>query len=303
MDERRYEQQCYEEDETEISLLDILLILAEGKKIIISCIMVFLLAGLGYALFINKPQYASTMQIVAMTQDSPKVGDFNVYVDGNVIVGILESDAVLDSVIDKNDLLKAEDGNELSRVSVRNKLGDAIDTQLDAYNGIVRVTVRDASPEKARNIALSIYDTSLARLEEMGVILAIQKDAYIQTEIEKSIEKIQKFKEEANLTSVNKNIDERLKTLFLFALYKEGSVYRKSVPTVIYLMSPPSLPDQPMPRGRGKIIAISTILGLFLGIMVAFIIHFMRFSASGSATEYKMNRLKELACIKRKIVD
>lgn len=92
MDEKKYEIPCYEEDETEISLLDILLIIAEGKKIIISCVLVCLLAGLGYALFLNKPEYASTMQIAAINQYSPKAGDFNVYLNGNLIAGIIKSD-------------------------------------------------------------------------------------------------------------------------------------------------------------------------------------------------------------------
>lgn len=47
MDEKKYEIPCYEEDETEISLLDILLIIAEGKKVILSFFLIFLLVGLG----------------------------------------------------------------------------------------------------------------------------------------------------------------------------------------------------------------------------------------------------------------
>ena len=80
----------------------------------------------------------------------------------------------------------------------------------------------------------------------MGIFVSGQKDAYIQSEIEKSIGKIQKFKEETN-TYVNKDIDELLKTLSLFSLYEEGVIYRKSAPMVVQLVSPPTFPDQPLP--------------------------------------------------------
>ena len=299
MDERKYEIPCYEEDETEISLLDILLIIAEGKKIIISCVLVSLLAGLGYALFLNKPEYASTMQIAAINQYSPKAGDFNVYLNGNLIAGIIKSDAVLDSVIDQNKLLKGEDGSTASRISVRKELADAIDPEIDAKSGIVRVSVKDQSPEKALNIAKSLYDSSLVILQDMGVFVSNQRDAYIQSEIEKNIEKIQKFKEETSSTTSNKDIDELLKTLSLFSLYEEGAMYRNRTPMIVQLVSPPSLPDEPMPRGRGKVVVLSTILGMFLGLTFAFISHFLRVSSSDPETAEKVKRLKELAGFKR----
>ena len=299
MDEKKYEIPCYEEDETEISLLDILLIIAEGKKIIISCVLVCLLAGLGYALFLNKPEYASTMQIAAINQYSPKAGDFNVYLNGNLIAGIIKSDAVLDSVIDQNKLLKGEDGSTASRISVRKELADAIDPEIDAKSGIVRVSVKDQSPEKALNIAKSLYDSSLVILQDMGVFVSNQRDAYIQSEIEKNIEKIQKFKEETSSTTSNKDIDELLKTLSLFSLYEEGAMYRNRTPMIVQLVSPPSLPDEPMPRGRGKVVVLSTILGMFLGLTFAFISHFLRVSSSDPETAEKVKRLKELAGFKR----
>jgi uncharacterized protein involved in exopolysaccharide biosynthesis len=298
LDEKKYEIPCYEEDETEISLLDILLIIAEGKKIIISCVLVCLLAGLGYALFLNKPEYASTMQIAAINQYSPKAGDFNVYLNGNLIAGIIKSDAVLDSVIDQNKLLKGEDGSTASRISVRKELADAIDPEIDAKSGIVRVSVKDQSPEKALNIAKSLYDSSLVILQDMGVFVSNQRDAYIQSEIEKNIEKIQKFKEETSSTTSNKDIDQLLKTMSLLSLYEEGAVYRKSAPMVVQLVSPPTLPDQPLPRGRGKIAALSGILGLFVGLTFAFIKHFWVVSSSDPETEEKVRRLKELIGIK-----
>ena len=304
MDERKYENLCYEEeDESEISFLDILLILAEGKKVILSFFFIFLIVGLGYGVFIKKPEYASSMQIAAITQNSPKVGDFNVYVSGNLISGILESDSVLDSVIDKNDLIKKDDGTSVTRINARKDLKDSIDTKVDDKSGIVDVTVKDRNPEKALKVAKSLYDSSLIILQEMGMTISGQKDAYIQSKIEKNIEKIQKNKKEANTAVVNKDIDELLKTLALFSVYEEGAVYRNSAPMVVQLVSPPTLPDQPLPQGRSKLAALSGLLGLFLGLTFAFLKHFWQVSASDPETEEKVKKLKELVGIKHKPVN
>lgn len=300
MDERRYEIPCYEEDETEISLLDILLIIAEGKKVILSFFLIFLIAGLGYGIFMKKPEYASSMQIAAITQNSPKTGDFNIYVSGNLISGILTSDSVLDSVIDQNGLLINEDGTAKTRVQARKSLSDNIESKVDDKSSIVTVTVKDRFPEKTLTVARSLYDSSLAILQEMGMTISGHKDAYIQSEIEKNIDKIEEFKKSAANGVVHKDIDQLLKTMSLLSLYEEGSVYRKSAPMVVQLVSPPKLPDQPLPSGRGKIAVLSAMLGLFVGLTFAFIKHFWKVSASAPETEEKVMRLKELVGIKKR---
>ena len=298
MDERKYEIPCYEEDETEISFLDILLIIAEGKKVILSFFLIFLLAGLSYGILIKKPEYGSSMQLAALTQESKRVGDFNIFVSGNLISGILTSDSVLDSVIDKNNLLKKEDGTTVTRIKARKTLLDSIDSKVDDKSSIVTVTVKDKYPEKALIVAKSLYDSSLTILQEMGMTISGHKDAYIQSEIEKNIDKIEEFKKSTGNGVVNKDIDQLLKTMSLLSLYEEGAVYRKSAPMVVQLVSPPTLPDQPLPRGRGKIAALSGILGLFVGLTFAFIKHFWEVSSSDPETEEKVRRLKELIGIK-----
>ena len=300
MDERRYEIPCYEEDETEISLLDILLIIAEGKKVILSFFLIFLLAGLSYGILIKKPEYGSSMQLAALTQESKRVGDFNIFVSGNLISGILTSDSVLDSVIDKNNLLKKEDGTTVTRIKARKTLLDSIDSKVDDKSSIVTVTVKDKYPEKALIVAKSLYDSSLTILQEMGMTISGHKDAYIQSEIEKNIDKIEEFKKSTGNGVVNKDIDQLLKTMSLLSLYEEGAVYRKSAPMVVQLVSPPTLPDQPLPRGRGKIAALSGILGLFVGLTFAFIKHFWQVSSSDPETEEKVKRLRELVGIRKR---
>lgn len=300
MDEKKYEIPCYEEDETEISLLDILLIIAEGKKVILSFFLIFLLAGLGYGIFLKKPEYASSMQIAPITSETKTAGEFNVLVRGDLVAGILKSQSVIDSIIDDNDLLKNKDGTTNKRDIVRKSISAAIDQQVDQESGLVTVTVKDLSPERARNIAQSVYEATKKILTEIGIEVSVKKDSFLLSEIEKSLVKLEQYKREGTKTTAVKNdLEELMKALSLFSVYEEGAVYRKSAPMVVQLVSPPTLPDQPLPRGRGKIAALSGILGLFVGLTFAFISHFLRVSSSDPETAEKVKRLKELAGFKR----
>ena len=83
----------------------------------------------------------------------------------------------------------------------------------------------------------------------------------------------------------------------LLSSNEEGAVYRKSA-MVVQLVSPPTLSGPAASEGRGKIAALSGILGLFVGLTFAFIKHFWVVSSSDPETEEKVRRLKELIGIK-----
>lgn len=288
------------DDGDEISILDILLIIAEGKKTILSFLFVFLIMGIGYGLFIQKPEYASSMQIAPISQNSPKAGNFNIFADGNLISGILLSDSVLDSVIERNNLLIKDDGTSSGNIAVRKTLKNNIETKVDDRSGIINVEIKNESPQKAFEIAESLYDSALVVMHEMGITISDQKNSYIISEIEKNIKKIQTLRKHDNLTDTNKEIDELLRTLSLFSLYREGAIYREEAPLVIQLISAPKLPDQALPRGRGKTLLLSAFLGLFLGLAAAFLKHFWQTSLRDPESMEKVERLKSLLSFKNK---
>ena len=165
----------YEDEGDEISILDILLIIAEGKKIILSFLFLFLLLGLSYGIFIQKPEYVSRLQIAPISQNSPKTGDFNIYADGNLISGIMLSDSVLDSVIKKNNLLIKEDGSLYRNTTARKMLKNSIDTKMEDKSGIITVEVKNKNPQKTLDIAKSLYEYTLDIMSEMGKTISNQK--------------------------------------------------------------------------------------------------------------------------------
>jgi len=98
----------------------------------------------------------------------------------------------------------------------------------------------------------------------------------------------------------NKEIEELLRTLSLFSLYKEGTLYREEAPLVIQLVSAPKLPDQPLPRGRAKTALLSAFLGLFLGFAFVFLRYFWRVSSNDVESKEKINKLKALLGLRNK---
>ena len=290
----------YEDEGDEISILDILLIIAEGKKIILSFLFLFLLLGLSYGIFIQKPEYVSRLQIAPISQNSPKTGDFNIYADGNLISGIMLSDSVLDSVIKKNNLLIKEDGSLYSNTTARKMLKNSIDTKMEDKSGIITVEVKNKNPQKTLDIAKSLYEYTLDIMSEMGKTISNQKNSYILSEIEKNIEKINAYREQNSTVDTNKEIEELLRTLSLFSLYKEGTLYREEAPLVIQIVSAPKLPDQPLPRGRAKTALLSAFLGLFLGFAFVFLRYFWRVSSNDVESKEKINKLKALLGLRNK---
>ena len=284
----------YEDEGDEISILDIMLIIAEGKKIILSFLFLFLLLGLSYGIFIQKPEYVSRLQIAPISQNSPKTGDFNIYADGNLISGILLSDSVLDSVIKKNSLLIKENGSLYSNAAARKMLKNSIDTKMEDKSGIITVEVKNKNPQKTLDIAKSLYEYTLDSMSEMGKTISNQKNSYILSEIEKNIEKINAYREQNSAVDTNKEIEELLRTLSLFSLYREKA------PLVIQLVSAPELPDQPLPRGRGKTTLLSAFLGLFLGLTFVFLRYFWRVSSNDIESKEKIKKLKALLGLKNK---
>lgn len=290
--------QC--EEVEEISILDILIIIAEYKRFIVSVMLLFSLVGLVYAFFFSKQEYVSTLQVAPVMPSMAKTGEFNIYLSSGLIRGIMQSDAVLDYAIEKNDLLKDEDGAPRTKLRAREELTKQISFRTTQRNepdsGIVSLNVKAKTPELAQSVAKSIYDASLETLNSLGVLTSKERDSYLADEIKASVEKLKEYKNIGTdeVITGDTKFNELLKTLSIMSLYDEGAVYRNKIPMVVQLVSPPSLPDDKEPQGRAKIILLSALLGLFAGLTLAFIRHFWSASSSDPESAAKIARLKEL---------
>ena len=287
------EQEFYPDNcDEEMSILDILIVLAEQKKLIIGTVLLFTLAGLLYAFFLTEPKYSSEVQMMPLTSSVFDNGDFAVQMPGNIVGGVIMSNATLDAVIDEFGLLKTKGGGSQSRITARRELEKDIKVDIDKNNSVITLKVDAAEPETAMKMAGFIYDRTVGTLEEMGITATISnKDAYLEGVIKKKINEIEKNSSDGG---GNSRITSLLDLYTMLTQYDVNRKIKDKSPMVIQLISPASLPDEKAPQGRGKIVALSALLGLFCAVMLAFARHFWKSSDEDAATAEKKKRLRML---------
>ena len=207
-DEKRYD----ENNEYEVSLLDLLVILVQQRKFIIKTTAVFAVAAVIYALAAT-PIYKSTLQIMppgggqqsgaAAMLAAAGMGDLMMgalSTPADTVAGVIKSPAVLDRVIEKNKLRarKAEPSfisrllrfgaddkeDEPKRLSdVRKSLNDSVQAAADKKSNIITVSVNDISPEMAVKLAQSLFDETSAIMQTVALTPSAQKRAFLETQI------------------------------------------------------------------------------------------------------------------------
>ena len=206
------------------------------------------------------------------------------------------SNQMLDIVIDKFYLMK-QDGKAVTRISARKALRKKIKVEADKKNNLLTLTVKADSPEKAKEMAQFIYKQSVTSLEQMGIAATIgNKDRYLDDTIRKKMDEIQQDKNPADSASKMKNI---LEIYAVLTQYDENRKLTEKTPLVIELISPATLPDEKAPQGRGKIVLLSALLGLFVGMMAAFMSYMWRTMEEDPETAAKKAQLKALVGLRR----
>ncbi|MCC8178938.1 MAG: hypothetical protein LIO38_07495 [Cloacibacillus sp.] len=285
------EQELYPENcDEEMSILDILIVLAEQKKLIIGTVLLFTLAGLLYAFFLTEPKYSSEVQMMPLTSSVLDNGDFAVQMPGNIVGGVILSNATLDVVIDEFGLLKTRGGGSQSRITARRELEKDIKVDIDK-NSVITLKVDASEPETAMKMAGFIYNKTVGTLEEMGITATVSnKDAYLEGTIKKKINEIEKKSSDGGSPKITSLLD----LYTMLTQYDENRKIKEKSPMVIHLISPASLPDEKAKQGRGKIVVLSALLGLFCAVMLAFARHFWKSSDEDAATAEKKKRLRML---------
>lgn len=201
----------------EVSLLDLLVILVRQRFFIIKFTSLFALLAIIYSLLAT-PVYKSTLQIMPPGGDSRSgaaavlaatglgelAGGFGAS-QGDTVVGITKSNVVLDRVIDKNGLLtRKSEGFSLTRAvkglfasseeekkpkmrtMVRASLSEQIQSAADKKSGIISVSVSDTSPEMAVQLAQSVFDETLAVMQNVAVTPSAQQRLFIEEQLKEN---------------------------------------------------------------------------------------------------------------------
>ncbi|MEG1825274.1 MAG: Wzz/FepE/Etk N-terminal domain-containing protein [Cloacibacillus sp.] len=292
MDEKQFQPPYYYNEEDDgISMLDILIILAERKKMIIAVTLIFLLGGLAYGFFFTKAKYMGEVQVMPVSSAIVNKGTYNVYVSGNIISGIATSNAALDAVIDKFGLLKRDDKN-VTRKQARAKLKKDVKVKYDDKTGVISITADADSPQQAADMANYVYDITEKSLKELAMVAVVDNNTALLGE------ELSKIKAQGGFAGLDTKTDDgmaRIVELYsTLTQYDDSKQLKNKTPVVLQLIAPASVPDEKEAQGRGKIAVLSAILGLFVGITLAFVCNFWQTAEDDPETKEKKARLRAL---------
>mgnify|MGYP001776683507 FL=1 len=293
--EQRTNMEMFQDECEELSLLDIVIVLAEQKKLIAAVTLIFALAGLAYALLFTKPEYKSEIQMMTVNSRITGDGELSVYLPGNMIDAVVSSNAMRDAVISEFNLTNV-DGKEISKDAAQRSLEKNVGVSI-GKSGLVTISVKSPSPEQSMKMADFIYKKTAETLLAMGVTSTIEtRDTFLEKTIREKLNEIDKT---GAAGDPNSKISSILELYTVLSQYNENQRIKDKSPMVLQLVSPASTPDEKEPQGRGKIVVLATLLGFFCAVTAAFLRHF--WTAPGDPeTAEKKNYLRKLLGLKTK---
>lgn len=293
--EQRTNMEMFQDEVEELSLLDVVIVLAEQKKLIVAVTLIFALAGLAYALLFVKPEYKSEIQMMTVNSRITSDGELSVYLPGNMIDAVVSSNAMRDAVISEFNLTETTDG-KISKDAAMRMLEKNVSVNT-GKNGLVTISVKSPSPEQSMQMADFIYRRADETLLAMGVTSTIEtRDAFLEKTIREKLNEIDKT---GGRGDPNAKISTILELYTVLSQYNKNQRIKDKNPMVLQLVSPASMPDEKEPQGRGKIVVLASMLGLFCAVTAAFMRHF--WNAPGDAeTAEKKKYLKKLLGLKTK---
>lgn len=205
----------YEEDE--IDLLDLVLVLAKHKRLIL-----LLTLGLAFVTgvisLVMTPIYkAETRLVPPLSKAGVSASVVNIPnfargalgvapTPGDMMVGIIKSRAVLDTLIDKFDLLSYY--NVEKRQEARGALSNVLSAQVDSKTGLITVSAEDKDPELAAAIANAAVEELQRLMQDLAITVAAQQRLFLEEQLKeiqlsliKAEEDLKRYQEETGILS------------------------------------------------------------------------------------------------------
>lgn len=248
-------------DPKEINVIDLLLTVARHKRLIIGGVFGLALLTLT-ACFIMSPVFTATATLLPPQQSSSSaatqlmgqlggtasllLGTSLPSSSGDLFVGLVADNAVLDPIIDRFDLMKLYDIE--TRVEMRKKITeDILTSEKDVKSGIVSISVEDTDPQRAADMANAFTDALKSVLEKLAVTDAGMRRVFFEGELKKAhgqlIEAEDAIKGFQENTGAFK-IDEQTAALLQgMAILKANVVAKEVQMTVMKTYAAPDNPD------------------------------------------------------------
>ncbi len=276
------EQVVHTDDE--ISLLDILVTLAESWKLLVfGPLVAAVMAG---ALSFLWPKTFESVAIVRLAETE---------------VALISAAPVLDSLIDKFALLPEFDGNV---DDARAYLAKKITVKFDKKTGLITITAAAATPQHAQEMSKAAIDTLLLELLPKGksknqieqTILSNQRIIDNSTDALARLKKqiAQSVQSELSLDVVMKhyaslNAEVARKELENIELNKSLTVKGEEV-----FVQRPSLPQNKTSPKRSLVVMLAALASVFALLVFVFVREAWRSAAQGTEAAFKIARIKRL---------
>ena len=170
----------YEEEEQELSLLDVFNVLWRRKFMIIFFGVIFGTAAIFYALSLPTT-YRAECRIMAQSSGSGGMAGFAAQLggladfvglprsatSGQMLIGILKGNTVVDAIIDKFNLM--EEMSTDVRLRVRSSVLASLEANEESRSGIITIAYINIDPERASDMANSFVDELQKKLQDMSL--------------------------------------------------------------------------------------------------------------------------------------
>lgn len=200
----------YQYEEDEIDLLDLALVLAKHKRLIIGIAFVFCLVALILG-FIMTPIYRAETRIVPpqslagqlpasiITLLPPEFRSLAIQsgaikTTADLIAGIAKSRTILDNIIDDFNLMDYY-RVEL-RETARRTLSGAINTKVDEKTGLITIAVESKEPVLAADVTNAIVDELKYLLQNLAITQISQQRLFIENELKQAHHNLLQAEEE-----------------------------------------------------------------------------------------------------------
>lgn len=182
-----------EEQEQELSLLDIFSTIWRRKWLIVFLTVLFFAVSLVRAL-LAPLTYRSECKIIPPQRSGGTGGGFLAQLGGladfigiptgitssRMMLGILRSNSVVDSIIDQFDMM--EELSTDSRMKARTAVLGGLETQ-DNGNGIVSIAYISTSPDRAAEMANAFVVAMQRKMQELAITDAQQKRTFFENQL------------------------------------------------------------------------------------------------------------------------
>ena len=184
-------------EEKEVTLLDLVFVLAKHKwEIILSTLIA---AGIGVGFVLQVPRlYMASVKIIPPTKSSPSTasailaqlgggGGGFVDVSGNAYVAMLKSDTVANQIVQKFQLQSLYQASTLT--AARESLASKTNVTA-SKDGLIKVDFTDTDSVRAANIANSYVEELKKVLLSFALAEAMQRKTYFETQLRQEKDKL-----------------------------------------------------------------------------------------------------------------